>query len=198
MAASSFDRTFQSVELDISNAKIIGSLSDKSNKMDSFRKLLKPSIHVIITAIIKQSFSSDPQQIRMESKHDFIILDSHYEPIASIVPNLDKLFKKDCDYETDQRLGEYIKTCQIRLSDFKQPKKQHYCFFFLINRDVYPFNLFFLGCKYIDIIEDEPHIFYIKDLVRLSTENQKTSVILSKKKKDEKKYRDKLMFVDTI
>src|SRR5690349_678640 len=104
-SSAAFDKTFQSVELDISNGKAIGLLSDRSNKIDSFKKLLKPSIKIIIKAIIKQSFHGDTQQLTMESKHDFVIMDSHYDPISSIVPNLDELFKAECDSETDQRLG---------------------------------------------------------------------------------------------
>lgn len=193
--SDSFERTFQSIQLDITNVKAIGLLSDKSKSIDSFKKLLKPSIEIVISSLISCLFNGNTNQLTMELRHDFIIIDSDYKPISDIVPNIKKMFK-DCDSETDQRLGQYIKTCQIKLSDFENIKSEYYYFFFLINRDVFPFKLFFLGCKYVDISEDTHDILYIDNLTR-SNKDKQNSTIISKKKKDEKKYRDKLTFVDT-
>lgn len=194
---ASFDRTFQSIQLDIPNVKAIGLLSDKSKKIEHFKKLLKPSIEIIISSLINLLFHGDAKQLTMELRHDFIIIDSDYIHISSVVPNLKKMFKDSCDSETDQRIGQYIKSCQIKLSDFDGIKSEYYCFFFLINRDVFPFKLFFLGCKYVDLSEDDNDIIYIDNLIRSNKERHKSITMMSKKKKDEKKYRDKLTFVDT-
>jgi len=195
--STSFDRTFRSIQLDIPNVKAIGLLSDKSKEIKHFKKLLKPSIEIIISSLIYHIFHGDAKQLTMELRHDFIIIDSDYKHISNIVPNLKKMFKDSCDSETDQRIGQYIKSCQIKLSDFEGVKSEYYYFFFLINRDVFPFKLFFLGCKYIDLSEDDNDIFYIDSLIRSNKEKPNSMAIMCKKKKDEKKYRDKLTFVDT-
>lgn len=194
-----YERVFQSIQLDISNVKAINLLSDKSNKIGNFKELLKPSIEIIINSLINHMFYGDSRQLTMELRHDFIIIDSDYKPISDVVPYLKEFFKDTCDHETDQRIGQYMKACQINLLDFGEPRSEYYYFFFIINRNVFPFKLFFLGCRYIDLSDENINVFYINDLMR-SKEDDKSkssSIVLSKKKKDEKKYRDKLTFVDT-
>lgn len=193
----SFNRMFQFIQLDISNVKVIQLLSDKNNKIESFKELLKPFIKIIIESITTTVFVNYNKSLTMELRNDFIIIDCDYKPISDIVPFMSDFFKAECDIETDQRITQYLKTCQINLKDFGCINYGYYYFFFMINRKIFPFNLCFIGCKY---IEESTEIIFINDLMTKTVNSEKihSSNFISERKKQKKIYEDKLIFYDTI
>lgn len=194
------NRVFRFIELEITNVKVINFLSKLTNKIDDIKELLRPFINLIVQSLINDVFSKDIQQIHMETKNDFILIDYNNPLIKDIVPNIKEFFSNECSIETDFKMSQYIKTCQIDLTEYSNLKSNYYYFFFIINRENYPFSVIFIGCK--EILKNEngeliEQIIYINNLItEKDSKKIKSSKYLSERKKQKKEYEKKLIFYD--
>ena len=163
------------------------------------RKRLKKTIDSIIQILIHNNIQKN-QRIFIEMNYDFIFIDTDYQDLRTVLHNPDLIFDEDdTKIERITRTKKSLKTCQIKMNDFKDMMNEDdkYFFLFLVNRHEMPFKLLFLGYYNNEKKEDEqmghPTIF-IQDLIRSKTSKLKNCIVVHNKKSEHKgKYGNKIL-----
>lgn len=161
----------------------------------SLTVLLKPAMERAIKYVINTMFKS----LAMEQRHECILIDSQYPEVASQIHDIDGLFEnaEKFDFGNIQRISNFLISCYINLGDFDVTIKNSYYFIFMINRNVMPFNLLFLGYYYNDILENSKKKIYIDALIRGVSLCSSIESDLSKRKKQKGEYaRKKILLSD--
>ena len=192
---------FMKYDLDNDNPEVIRIIQEKDvYPTTSLKVLLKPAIEKAIRYVIIHVFQKYPYQIAMEQRHDFILIDSEYPSISSTVHNIDGLFETDSqiDYTKIQRNSNFLLACQLDLSDFEFKIQNGYYFFFMINRDVLPLHLLFLGYFFNDNPENVKKTIYVDSLSRTATNLNEVESDLSKRKKQKGEYAKRAILLSSF
>ena len=191
---------FLKYELD-DNQKMTEFIEKKEEfSTERLKILLKPAMEKAVKYVIMNVFKKFSFQLAMEQRHECVLIDSEYPMVADQMHDINGLFEMDeqMDFGKIQRISNFLMACRLDLKGFDISIKNGYYFVFMINRNVKPFSLLFLGHYFNDNPENANREIFIDALVRSASDVKDVESDLSKRKKQKHEYAKRSVVMPTF